>query len=50
VGGIIGGVVALLVGGALATATIVGIVSSETSKNEKSLSPSSQVLDYGSNQ
>jgi hypothetical protein len=50
VGGIIGGVVALFVGGALATATIVGIVSSETAKNEKSLPPSSQVLDYGTNQ
>ncbi len=52
--GFIGGAVALLVGGGLATATIVGIVSNQTSKAQDPLpdgqSLQSQVMDYGSTQ
>ena len=43
-GSVIGGAVALIVGGALATATFMGFISAQTSANDH---PVSRVMDYG---
>lgn len=42
----VGGVVALVVGGGLAAATVLGIVSAQTSSNNE-VPSQSQLLDYG---
>jgi len=51
--GIIGTIVSLVVGGAVATVTVVGVVGSQTSApNESpvdSSQPASQIVQYGSN-
>lgn len=51
--GIVGTIVALVVGGSLAAVTVVGVVGSQTaapseSPGDSSL-PASQIVDYGSN-
>ena len=52
VGSLVGGIIALIVGGGLAAATVVGIVSSQTSSGETPIKGTvqSQVMDYGTNQ
>lgn len=46
-GTIIGGIVALVVGGALATATIVGVVQTQSDSNPAQVK--SSVVNYGTN-
>jgi len=49
VGGLAGGIIALVVGGGLAAATILGIVSSQTSNGSAPNNGVEQsVMDYGS--
>ena len=51
-GSLAGGIIALIVGGGLAAATVVGIVSSQTASGETPIKGTvqSQVMDYGTNQ
>lgn len=50
--GLIGGIVAFMVGTGLATATVVGLVQSRSASAEAPIDGSlqSQVIDYGTNQ
>lgn len=44
-GNVVGGAIALIVGGALATATFMGFINAQTSANNDQ--PVSRVMDYG---